>query len=122
MNAVENLRAGGEGRHYDELARRAGNQAQQADSFASDFISAIKRNRPTAKLESGHDSTPYDLASAIGDHLCDEGMAAGLINAMSLTLVGKYEDGTNALLDWMQAAALKYGITTAELIALQGEE
>lgn len=121
MHEVENQRVGGEGRFYDERARRAVDQARSAEAFASDFLSAIRRNRATGRLESGHVNVPYDLASAIGDHLCDDAMAAALVNAMHLTLIGKYDEGSARLLDWMQAAANKYGVNTAELQAIGGE-
>lgn len=117
MHTVENQIIGGEGRHYDRLGMNADAIAKAAEGYASDFMSAIRRDRPATMLSTGV-SHPADVVSCIGDLLSDNDTAAGLIHAMSLTLNGKYEAGSDALLNWMQDAARKHGRSVAELEAL----
>lgn len=81
--------------------------------LVSDIVSAVARNRPTARIESG--SGTIDLVSALTEALAYEAIGVAFVDALSDVLSGK---DASKLADWVQQAATKYADMNADVIAM----
>lgn len=110
---IENGMLSGAAAHRDSQAAAADAQARMAQIYAAEFLSAIDRNQPDARLDSG--LVTDTLADIIILALYADDVAAKLIEGMSLLRNGKYEASCKVLLEWQYQIATLHGIRTAEL-------
>ena len=80
--------------------------------IVSDIVSAVSRNRPSARIECCNGTT--DLTSVFCDVLAYKEVGDAFIEAMGDVLGGK---GADKMADWVLTAAEKYANGVADLIA-----
>lgn len=109
---LENCRVGGEGRHFDQVDADAVATSRQIASMTNLFKAAVRLGDDVAMPQwNGRRETLTDmLASEV-----DDTRAALLLKALSLTMGGKYEAGSKALLAFGDAMAEYYATQYVEL-------
>ncbi len=106
--------ASGNPNYYDDRAAAADAQARMAQVYAAEFIAALDRGNPLARLDSGlqHDATLVDV---LADSFYTDELAVKFVEGMCLLRGGKYEAACKALLAWQYLVATKHAVNTAEL-------